>query len=327
MSIGGDMNYQTSDITSDYNSLSFMDAYKSCRLCPRSCGVDRYRESGFCGCGPVAKAARAALLQWEEPCISGINGSGTVFFSGCTLRCCFCQNYKISSEGFGREISLSRLADIFLELQEQGAHNINLVTATQYVPSVIQALDRVKGRLTIPVVYNCGGYESLETIRTLEPYIDIWLPDLKYMDSSLSRRYSAAPDYFEAASEAVKLMIRQTGPLVFEDFSDGQQTCRLMKRGTIIRHMVLPGQKEDSIRLLDWISRSLPSEQFLISLMSQYTPFYKSQDYPEINRRITTYEYEKVVDHAIALGLDSGFMQEKSSAKEEYTPPFELQGI
>lgn len=327
MSIGGDMNYQTSDITSDYNSLSFMDAYKSCRLCPRSCGVDRYSESGFCGCGPVAKAARAALHQWEEPCISGINGSGTVFFSGCTLRCCFCQNYKISSEGFGREISLSRLADIFLELQEQGAHNINLVTATQYVPSVIQALDRVKGRLTIPVVYNCGGYESLETIRTLEPYIDIWLPDLKYMDSSLSRRYSAAPDYFEAASEAVKLMIRQTGPLVFEDFSDGQQTCRLMKRGTIIRHMVLPGQKEDSIRLLDWISRSLPREQFLISLMSQYTPFYKSQVYPEINRRITTYEYEKVVDHAIALGLDSGFMQEKSSAKEEYTPPFELQGI
>jgi putative pyruvate formate lyase activating enzyme len=177
------------------------------------------------------------------------------------------------------------------------------------------------------VVYNCGGYESLETVQALEPYVDVWLPDLKYMDSSISSLYSKAPDYFSAASRAVQQMIRQTGPLLFEEYAEHRQTCRLLKRGTILRHMVLPGQKEDSIRLLDWISETLPRGQFLLSLLSQYTPFYKSSEHPEINRRITTYEYEKVLDHAIRLGLTDGFMQEKSSAKEEYTPPFELQGI
>ncbi len=301
--------------------------YENCRLCPRSCGVNRYERVGFCGCGTVPKAARAALHHWEEPCLSGIHGSGTVFFSGCTLRCCFCQNYQISSEGYGKEISISRLSEIFLELQEQGAHNINLVTATQFLPSVIQALEKADPFLHIPVVYNCGGYESLETVQALEPYVDVWLPDLKYFSSSISGKYSKAPDYFSAASEAIQQMIRQTGPLLFEDFSENGQTCRLLKRGTILRHMVLPGQKKDSICLLDWISQTLPNGQFLLSLLSQYTPFYKSFEYPEINRRITTYEYEKVLDHAIRLGLTDGFMQEKSSAKEEYTPPFELQGI
>lgn len=301
--------------------------YENCRLCPRSCGANRYEASGFCGCGTVPKAARASLHQWEEPCLSGIHGSGTVFFSGCTLRCCFCQNYWISSEGFGKEISVSRLSEIFLELQEQGAHNINLVTATQFLPSIIQALESARPFLRIPVVYNCGGYESLETVQALEPYVDVWLPDLKYMDSSISSLYSKAPDYFSAASRAVQQMIRQTGPLLFEEYAEHGQTCRLLKRGTILRHMVLPGQKEDSIRLLDWISETLPRGQFLLSLLSQYTPFYKSSEHPEINRRITTYEYEKVLDHAIRLGLTDGFMQEKSSAKEEYTPPFELQGI
>lgn len=329
------MNNQTLDITSAYTinttSQSCTDRglleYSPCRLCPRECAVDRRQITGFCGCKTVPKAARAALHPWEEPCLSGINGSGTVFFSGCTLRCCFCQNYKISSEGFGKEISISRLSDIFLELQEQGAHNINLVTATQYLPSVIRALDRVKDRLLIPVVYNCGGYERPEIIRALEPYVDVWLPDLKYFDSKISERYSRAADYFAVASEAAALMVRQTGPLVFEDFSENGQTCRLLKRGTIIRHMVLPGQKEDSIRILDWIDSALPKGHFLISLLSQYTPFYQSAKYPEINRRITTYEYEKVLEHAVRLGLTDGFMQEKSSAKEEYTPPFELQGI
>lgn len=309
------------------NTCGRIPAYENCRLCPRSCGVNRYETPGFCGCGTVPKAARAALHQWEEPCLSGIHGSGTVFFSGCTLRCCFCQNYRISSEGYGREISISRLSEIFLELQEQGAHNINLVTATQFLPSVIQALEQARPWLHIPVVYNCGGYESLETVQALKPYVDVWLPDLKYVNSSISGLYSKAPDYFTAASRAVQQMISQTGPLRFEELSENGQTYRLLKRGTILRHMVLPGQKADSIRLLDWISQTLPKGYFLLSLLSQYTPFYKSFEHPEINRRITTYEYKKVLDHAIRLGLTDGFMQEKSSAKEEYTPPFELQGI
>ena len=309
------------------NTCGRIPAYENCRLCPRSCGVNRYETPGFCGCGTVPKAARAALHQWEEPCLSGIHGSGTVFFSGCTLRCCFCQNYRISSEGYGKEISISRLSEIFLELQEQGAHNINLVTATQFLSSVIQALEQARPWLHIPVVYNCGGYESLETVQALKPYVDVWLPDLKYVNSSISGLYSKAPDYFTAASRAVQQMISQTGPLRFEELSENGQTYRLLKRGTILRHMVLPGQKADSIRLLDWISQTLPKGYFLLSLLSQYTPFYKSFEHPEINRRITTYEYKKVLDHAIRLGLTDGFMQEKSSAKEEYTPPFELQGI
>lgn len=276
---------------------------------------------------PGIRAARAALHPWEEPCISGLHGSGTIFFSGCTLRCCFCQNYQISSEGFGKDISGTRLEEIFLELQAQGAHNINLVTPTQYLPSLLPILKRVKPQLSIPIVYNCGGYETLEAVDALAPYIDIWLPDLKYYSSELSARYSAAPDYFPVASAAVKRMIEHTGPLVLEDFSENGQTCQLMKRGVILRHMVLPKHKDDSIRLLHWIHDNLPEGHFLVSLMSQYTPFYQSSKYPEINRRITSYEYQKVVDAAIELGLTQGFMQEKSSAKEEYTPPFELQGI
>ena len=201
------------------------------------------------------------------------------------------------------------------------------MTATQFLPSVIQALEQARPWLHIPVVYNCGGYESLETVQALKPYVDVWLPDLKYVNSSISGLYSKAPDYFTAASRAVQQMISQTGPLRFEELSENGQTYRLLKRGTILRHMVLPGQKADSIRLLDWISQTLPKGYFLLSLLSQYTPFYKSCEYPEINRRITTYEYNKVLDTAIALGLTDGFMQEKSSAKEEYTPPFDLEGI
>lgn len=295
--------------------------YESCCLCPRDCRVNRHINTGFCGCGATIKAARAALHHWEEPCISGSRGSGTVFFSGCTLGCCFCQNYSISQENFGKEITNEELSHIFLRLQEEGAHNINLVTATQYLPSVLKALDLVKSKLTIPVVYNCGGYESEEIVKELASYVDIWLPDLKYFSSELSSRYSKAPDYFAAASKAVKQMIRQTGAPRFD--TNGI----IMKKGVIIRHMVLPGAKEDSIRLLQWMKERLPEGMYHISLMSQYTPFYQSGSFPEINRRITSYEYGKVVDEAIRLGLDQGFMQEKSSAKEEYTPPFDLEGI
>lgn len=212
------------------------------------------------------------------------------------------------------------MGDIFLSLQNQGAHNINLVTPTQYLPWILPALELVRDELKIPVVYNCGGYEKTETIRLLKDYVDIWLPDLKYFDSALSARYSRASDYFSVASEAILQMVRQTGKPVLD-------TSGLMKKGVIIRHMVLPGQRKDSIRLLRWISENLTPGTYLLSLLSQFTPFYKSSSYPEINRRITTFEYESVVEEAIRLGLTQGFMQEKSSAKEEYTPPFNLEGI
>lgn len=302
-------------------------SYKNCSCCPRNCLVDRTQNTGFCHSPVGIRAARAALHLWEEPCISGLHGSGTVFFSGCTLRCCFCQNYKISSDGFGKNISEMRLEEIFLELQEKGAHNINLVTPTQYLPSLLPVLKKIKPQLSIPIVYNSGGYETLDAVDALAPYIDIWLPDLKYFSNELSAKYSAASDYFQVASAAIKRMIEHTGKLEFEEYSENEKTCQLMKRGVIIRHMILPGNKDDSIKLLHWIHDNLTEGQFLVSLMSQYTPFYKSSCYPEINRRITSYEYQKVVDTAIALGLTHGFMQEKSSAKEEYTPPFELQGI
>lgn len=296
--------------------------YNACTLCPRMCGVDRSFEKGFCRAGSVPKIARAALHPWEEPCISGTAGSGTVFFSGCTLKCVFCQNHTLSHENFGREISVNRLAKIFLELQSQGAHNINLVTATHYLPSIKEALDLAKSELKIPIVYNCGGYERTETLREYSGYIDIYLPDLKYYDSGLSKKYSAAGDYFAVASAAIKEMIRLTGGLVWDP-----ENPSLLKRGVVIRHMVLPGAKEDSIRLLHWMKNALPENQYLFSIMSQYTPFYKSSLYPEINRRITSYEYNKVVDTAIELGLMNGYMQKKSSAKEEYTPPFDLSGV
>lgn len=300
-------------------------SYTDCHLCPRNCHADRTRSKGYCGSAAKMRAARAALHQWEEPCISGSRGSGTVFFCGCTLRCCFCQNHTISQQNAGKEVNSRQLADIFLRLQQEGAHNINLVTATQYLPQVLPALDLVRHRLHIPVVYNCGGYERVEVVRALQDYIDIWLPDLKYYDSGLSERYSQASDYFSVASQAVSQMIAQTGAPVFH--TESGSSIPIMDRGVIIRHLVLPGQKEDSVRLLDWMAGSLPKNQYLISLMSQYTPFYKSHQYPELNRRVTSYEYQKVVNAALALGLEQGFVQQKSSAREEYTPSFDLTGL
>lgn len=302
------------------NSIHF-DRYKDCTLCPRMCHADRTVSSGFCGCSHIPKAARAALHLWEEPCISGSRGSGTVFFTGCTLRCCFCQNFQISSQGLGKELTAPQIARIFLSLQEQGAHNINLVTPTQYLPHILEALTLARPALTIPIVYNCGGYERTETIDGLKGYVDIYLPDLKYFSAKLSQKYSRAADYFSLASRAIPRMIQQTGAPVFDSESG------ILIKGVIIRHMVLPGAKEDSIRLLHWIKDTLPEGSYLISLMSQYTPYYRAGQYPQINRRITSYEYNKVLDEAIRLGLTNGFMQEKSSAKEEYTPPFNLEGL
>ncbi len=291
---------------------------ESCNLCPRACGADRAAEKGFCGGGYTIKAARASLHFWEEPCISGKNGSGTVFFSGCNLKCCFCQNYNISAENFGKEISIERLAEIFLELQEQNAHNINLVNPTHYVPLIIKALDIAKPRLKIPVVYNSGGYETVETIAMLDGYVDIFLPDLKYKSSLLSEKYSHAENYFGFASKAIIAMFEQVGKPIF----DGD----ILKKGVIIRHLVLPNARQDSIEVLEWIANNFEKGDVLVSLMSQYTPFYKSCEHKEINRRISTFEYNKVLEKAVSLGLD-GYMQEKSSAKEEYTPDFDLSGL
>ena len=296
------------------------DLYQHCTLCPRACGVNRHTQKGFCGCGDEIKAARAALHFWEEPCISGSGGSGTIFFSGCTLKCCFCQNYTISQENFGETISSGHLAEIMLRLQEQGAKNISLVTATQYLPSILPVLDSVRPKLHIPIVYNCGGYESLDTLHMLEGYVDIYLPDLKYFSPELSQAYSKAGDYFAQASLAIPEMIRQTGVPVLDENG-------LLRRGTLIRHMVLPNQRKDSVKVLHWMADTLPKDSFLLSLLSQYTPFYHAKNHPEINRRVTMYEYQKVLDEALSLGLTQGFMQERSSAREEYTPPFDLEGI
>ena len=293
---------------------------RCCTACPRHCAVDRAcGERGYCGCGQRIRVAKWMLHMWEEPCISGTRGSGTVFFSGCSLKCCFCQNYRISAENFGKEISVSRLAEIFLELRDKGAHNINLVSATHYVPQVIEALDLCKGRLNIPVAYNSGGYELPETIEMLRGYVDIFMPDFKYYDSEISEKYSAAKDYFSYASAAIGKMIEIAGKPVYDENG-------LMKSGVIIRHMVLPSHRKDSEKVLRTIAEMYPKDSYLLSLMSQYTPFYKSSEHKEINRRISTYEYEKVAQVAAELGFD-GFMQERSSAKEEYTPDFDLSGI
>ena len=299
-------------------NLSYL--YENCTLCPRMCHVNRRQNRGICGQGTDIKAARAALHFWEEPCLSENGGSGAVFFSGCTLKCCYCQNYPISQGNLGKEIPPERLGEIFLELQEKGAQNIDLITATHFLPSILPVLDKVRPFLHIPVVYNCGGYERVETLRALEGYVDVYLPDFKYFSSDVSQKYSGASDYFQYASQAIQEMIRQCGNPIFD--KNGMLT-----RGVLVRHMVLPGQKEDSIHLLHWMEKNLPRKKWLISLMSQYTPFFHAEKYPEINRRITTYEYNKVLDTALSLGLDQGYMQERTSAKEEYTPPFNLEGL
>ena len=287
-----------------------------CILCPRQCGVDRTERVGYCGSGSLPKVARAAKHHWEEPCISGTEGSGTVFFSGCTLGCVFCQNREISRGGTGREVTVEHLADIFKRLEGQGVHNLNLVTPTHFTPQILQALELSKP--TVPVVMNCGGYERVETLRQWEGKVQVYLPDLKYFSPELSAKYSAAPDYFAVASKAIMEMHRQQPQLVWEG--------DLLKSGLIIRHLVLPGCMKDSLKVLDFLDKNLPKDSFLLSLMSQYTPTENCKQFPEINRRVTTYEYRKVADRAAELGF-FGFAQDRRSAKEEYTPPFNLEGV
>lgn len=296
---------------------------KKCELCPRRCGVDRSEKAGFCGMGERIVAARAGLHFWEEPCISGESGSGAVFFSGCVMRCKFCQNNEISRERKGKEISVERLAEIFLELEEQGALNINLVNPTHFVPQIISSLELARKQgLRVPIVYNSGGYERVETLKMLEGLVDIYLPDVKYFDDELAVKLSSAQNYFETAMSAVSEMIRQTGKPVFDESGE------IMKKGTIVRHLVLPNCYKDSVEVIKRVGERFGGE-ILFSLMSQYTPFGEVKTNPEfkkMNRRITTFEYQKALDAVLEAGLQ-GFMQEKSSAKEEYTPSFDLTGI
>ena len=299
------------------------DIPSRCALCPRRCGANRAAgQAGCCGAAGTLKVARAALHFWEEPCISGTRGSGTVFFSGCALKCCYCQNYPVSAESFGREITVERLAEIFLELQGQGAHNINLVTPGQWQPWIIAALDKARADgLRLPIVCNTGGYETAESVARWQGYIDIWLADLKYVSPALSAQLSAAPDYFAAARTAIEAMMAQAGRPVCD--AEG-----MMRRGVILRHLALPGHIDDSFAVLDQMAAWNDADPgcFVPSLMSQYTPFYKAKE-AGIGRRITTYEYRRVVNYAVDKGLAAGYMQQRSSAKEEYTPAFDLSGV
>ena len=300
--------------------MDIIKNYECCRLCPRECGVNRYARTGFCGAGSSVIAAKAYLHQWEEPCISVTNGAGTVFFSGCSLKCRFCQNSVISSKVYGAEISVEKLSGIFLELQDRGADNIELVTPTHFTPSIIRALDRIKHKLDLPVIWNTGGYEKISTLKMLEGFIDVWLPDLKYYSGEMSERYSGAADYFEVAASAILEMIRQAGNMRFDD------TGRML-RGTVIRHLVLPGGRHDSMKIMDWIADNIPQDKAMVSIMNQYTPFdFIPDEYPELKRRVTKMEYNSVVRHAQELGI-KGYTQEKASAEEEYVPDFDLTGI
>lgn len=291
-----------------------MSIYNECRLCPRECRVDRHISTGFCGQSDKIKIARADLHFWEEPCISGTRGSGTVFFSGCTLNCCFCQNHEISQGSKGYCITERELADIFIDLQNKGAHNINLVSPTPHIPQIIKALDMVKDELSIPVVYNCGGYENIETIKMLDRYVDIYLPDFKYFDDEIAKKYSKCDDYRERALLSIKEMVNQVGAPAFDDNG-------IMTKGVIIRHLVLPTHRKDSADVIKAISENFDSDQILLSIMSQYVPMHKSPEFKELSRRVSTFEYNYVLDLADSLGL-KGFSQEREAADKAYIPKF-----
>lgn len=298
-----------------------------CNLCPRNCLVDRkIGKSGYCGQSDKIYVARADLHMWEEPCISGKEGSGTVFFCGCPLRCIFCQNHKIalgteeSGEKIGKEISISRLKEIFLELQDKGANNINLVTGTHYIPQIATSLKLAKAEgLSIPIVYNTSGYEKVESLRLLEGLVDIYLPDMKYVSRELSKEYSNAENYFEVVSKAIEEMVRQVGEPIFDERG-------LIKKGVIVRHLVLPGSTKDSKAVFDYLW-NMYGNKIYISIMNQYTPMEQIKNHPLLSRKVTKREYQKVVDYALSLGWENGFIQEGETAMESFIPGFNGVGV
>lgn len=294
---------------------------KECRLCPRNCGADRMAgQKGFCGTDTEIMVARAALHMWEEPCISGKEGSGAVFFSGCSLGCNFCQNRRISRGQRGKKITLEHLVELFFQLQEQGANNINLVTAGHFLPQVAVALEMAKEQgLHIPVVYNSSGYEKAKTLKMLDGLVDIYLPDFKYMDAVLAKKYSHAQDYPEIAKEALSEMVRQVGEAEFD--SRG-----MMKKGVIVRQLLLPGHVKDAKNVLKYLYETY-GDRIYISMMNQYTPMSAMKDDPQLSRKVTDREYERLIDYAISLGLKNGFMQEGETAKESFIPEFDGEGV
>ncbi len=294
---------------------------KNCTLCPRECKVDRTGEQkGYCRTGAGLVVARAALHMWEEPCISGEEGSGTIFFSGCALGCVYCQNVNIARGLAGKQITIDRLAEIMLELQAQKANNINLVTPSHYVPQIIEAIKAARrSGLQIPIVYNTGSYEKVETLRLLDGYIDIYLPDLKYMAPEPAKRYSGCEDYFRYASDAIGEMVRQVGAAEFDE-------QERMRKGVIVRHLLLPGYLSDSKNILNYLYQTY-KDNIYISIMNQYTPLKSMSAYPELNRKVTDAEYEELVDYAIEIGVENGFIQEGETASESFIPEFDGEGV
>jgi len=294
-----------------------MQELEKCKICPHNCGVNRLNGNiGRCKSNGNIKLAMASIHNFEEPCISGENGSGTVFFSNCNMNCVFCQNYKISQQGLGREISIEELAEIFIDEQNKNAENINLVTPTMYVYHIIEAIKIAKNKgLKIPIVYNSNGYENVETIKKLDGYIDIYLPDLKYYDDDLAFKYSGVKNYFENATSAIKEMYNQVGSPVLDEKG-------MMKKGLIIRHLVLPNNLQNSKDVLKWINDNIDKKVF-VSVMAQYFPTNKAKDFPEINRKLTKEEYEEIENYLYSLDLDNGYIQELGEHEEEYVPDFE----
>lgn len=294
---------------------------EKCSLCPRMCGTDRAAgQKGFCGGGNLVRVARAALHYWEEPCISGESGSGTVFFSGCTMRCVFCQNKEISRSEVGKEITIERLAEIYLELAAKGANNINLVTPMHYAPQITAALDIArKNGLTLPIVWNTGGWERRESIAAVRDYADIWLSDFKYFDSSLGESLSKAPNYFSVAAAALDQMVKQTCKPVFDENG-------IMRRGVIVRHLMLPGHLDDTKNVLRFLYENY-GDSIWISIMNQYTPMCSDPRFPELSRTVSDEEYNEAIDFACELGIENAFVQEGGTVGESFIPPFDLSGV
>lgn len=294
---------------------------EKCALCPRLCKVDRAAgQKGFCGSGNLVKVARASLHFWEEPCISGESGSGTVFFSGCTMRCVFCQNKEISRGDAGKEITVERLAEIYMELAEKGANNINLVTPMHYAPQITAALDAARSRgLSLPTVWNTGGWERRESVAAVRDYADIWLTDFKYFDSFLGEIFSKAPDYFSVAAAALEQMVKQTGEPVFDENG-------IMKRGVIVRHLMLPGHLDDTKNVLRFLHENY-GDSIWISIMNQYTPLCSDERFPELSRTVSDEEYNEAIDFACDIGIENAFVQEGGTVGESFIPPFDLSGV
>lgn len=298
-----------------------MNKYENCLLCPRKCGINRRTgQTGVCGVSSEIKVARAALHYWEEPCISGKRGSGAVFFSGCSLHCVFCQNREISDGKEGKVISKERLSDIFMELADKGANNINLVTPGQYIPDIVWAVNDAKSRgMKLPIIYNTSGYENVTELKLLEGIVDVYLPDFKYMDSTLSARYSRAKDYPSVAKQALSEMVRQQPDVVIDDATG------LIQKGVIVRQLLLPGHVNDAKAVLKYLYDTYHDHVY-ISMMSQFTPI-ALKDYPEINRTVTRREYERLVDYALEIGITNAFIQEGDVAKDRFIPAFDCEGV